>query len=150
MHPLLQISIAELRLSPIVLGTEPGSGGAENLWSVTLPDEIDEPQLVEFLREALRVRQLQASDVGCLSVVFYVWHDEMAGQVRFSLARGTAHDLPFTSPVELVSELNEIAQSYVRSEYRRGIPWDQLDEVHSFVDEDIETHAVRVWATQLT
>jgi hypothetical protein len=153
MDPLLTGWLSDLRASSISLGTAAGSGGAENLWTVALPDDrtdIGEDQLLEFVREAQRVRLLQATRAGPAPVVFYVWHDEMAGQLCFSVARGTAGDIPFSARVELVSELRQIVRSYLGSEFRRGIPWAQLETVPFDDDLGSGEHVVHVWAVGVT
>jgi hypothetical protein len=147
MDPLLEGWLAELGSSPVVLGAAPGSGGAENLRMIDVPEgsDIDADQLLGFLREAQRVRLSQAVRAGVTPVVFYVWHDEMAGQLRFSLARGTADSLPFGARVELVPDLRNIVESYLNSDTRRGVPWEQLEDASD--DDDLTTQeaAVQVW-----
>jgi hypothetical protein len=154
MDPLLTSWLSELRESPLVLGAAPGSGGAENLWTLAIPrerEDITEDQLLEFFDEALQARHSQATAMGVEPVVFYAWHDEMAGQLRFSVARGTAVDLPFAARVEPVSDLRTIIRSYLGSEYRAGIPWSDLVDVPADQAESaMEEYVVRVWAREIT
>ncbi len=154
MDPLLAGWLTELRGSAISLDAELGSGALENLWTIAIPKDhatIGEDELMEFLREAQRVRLSQATKLRLDPVVFYVWHDEMAGQLRFSVARGTAEELPFGARVERVADLRQIVRSYLHSEFRHGIPWDQLAEAELDESEGgLEEHVVRVWAVAIT
>src|SRR5687768_17653792 len=95
MNPLLAVWLEELRETPLTLGEAPGSGGAANAWSVTVPPEISEEELVDFLQEARLIRLAQASRHSPGPATFYAWHDAQAGQIRFSVARGGFPDLPF-------------------------------------------------------
>lgn len=153
MDSLLSGWLSDLERTPLRLGTAPGSGGAENLWSVAIPSEraeIGEEELMRFLREAQRVRLSQAIAMGAGSVVFYVWHDEMAGQLRFSVARGTVADLSFAARVEQVSDLGVVVRSYLMSENRNGIPWrDFADVPVGSANSPAEDNAVQVWACGL-
>jgi hypothetical protein len=147
MDSLLTRWLDELRRDPVHLGPDPGSGAQENLWSVNIPtdrSDLTAEHLVEFLLEAQRCRLQQATRTAPGPVVFYVWHDEMAGQLRFSVARGTLAQLPFAAPVEIVSDIGEIVTGYLASRYRDGIPIAEFVP-DSFRPAESSKDTVRVW-----
>jgi hypothetical protein len=153
MHPLLRRWLKELESEPVHLGPDPGSGAQENLSFLSIPSDrsdITADQLVEFLRAAQRCRIQQATRTGGGPVVFYAWHDEMAGQLRFSVARGTLADLPFRDRVEIVSDVREIAAEYLASRYRDGIPYAELVPVPFRAEEEPSDAKVRVWGISIS
>jgi hypothetical protein len=121
----------ELREDGLQLSAETGSGANENLWCVSLPspNQFDVDELVAFLRSAVVIRRELAISQAFRPVTFYAWHDEMAGQLRFSTARCASSALPFGAKVRLVPEPRSIVVEAFQSPYRDGIPWEELHEV---------------------
>lgn len=85
-------------------------------------------------------------------VTFYAWHDEMAGQLRFSTACCVISALPFGAKVRIVQDPQEIVTAFVRSPYRDGIPLSELKIVPddpSTASALDDTPILCVWAVAL-
>lgn len=108
--------------------------------------------LLAFLQSAIAIRRDQALSQPVRPVTFYAWHDEMAGQLRFSTACCTRDTLPFGAQVTLVETPSEMVAAFLRSPYRDGISWNELEEC---TQEEAEPASVRdafmlrVWAVDL-
>ncbi len=83
---------------------------------------------------------------------FYLWHDEQAGQLCFSVARCLPDSLPFRCEVAPADAANEIIDGYLASNRIDGlIPWSEVEPIG--VDEP-ETNKdqpcrLRVWSLRL-
>jgi len=148
--PLLQEWLDELRADGLKLSTEPGAGANQNLWCVSLPstEAIAVRDVLEFLQSAMAVRRELASVQPVRPVAFYAWHDEMAGQLRFSTACCTRNTLPFRAKVRLVDDPVEIVTAFLQSPYRDGVPWNELEDSNGngVADAPAEEVDLKVWA----
>ncbi len=83
---------------------------------------------------------------------FYLWHDEQAGQLRFSVARCLPDSLPFRRAVAPADAANEIIGGYLGSSRVDGlIPCSELEPIGV---EEPETNKdqpcrLRVWSLRL-
>jgi len=127
----------------------------EHLWSLSfsadkLPSKAD---LTGFIDAAVELRKAQAESIGMKPATFYLWHDEKAGQLRFSVARCLPDSLPFRCAVAPADAANEIIGNYLASNRVDGvIPWSELEPIG--VDEPetnkAQPYSLRVWARRLT
>lgn len=129
MKPLFQEWLDELRADGLKLSAEPGAGASQNLWCVSLPstEAITVQDLLEFLESAMAIRRELVSSQSVRPVAFYAWHDEIAGQLRFSTASCTRETLPFRTKVRLVDDPREVVTALLQSRYRDGIPWNEFE-----------------------
>ena len=56
-------------------------------------------------------------------MVLYWWHDRQAGQLRFSLVSAAHGRLPFGARVVPAPSVRAIAEDWLSSPHRDGIPW---------------------------
>ncbi|MCH7345476.1 hypothetical protein LZ017_19030 [Pelomonas sp. CA6] len=131
-----------------------GAGASENLWSLSfpadkLPNAVD---LTRFIETAVDVRRAQAKSIGRKPATFYLWHDEQAGQLRFSVARCLPDALPFRCAVKPAKAASEVVDNYLASSNVDGlIPWSELKPVCSDEAEadNAQPNPLLVWARQL-
>ena len=79
-----------------------------NCWSISINDELSKEisvdELADFLKEVKKDRQQQLrrsnSKVG---LIYYVWVDSQAGQLRFNFINSNHDKLPFGSRQNLVT-----------------------------------------------
>lgn len=125
------------------------------LWSLSfsadkMPRTAD---LTRFIEAAVDVRRAQAESIGMKPATIYLWHDEQAGQLRFSVARCLPDSLPFRCAVAPADAANEIIGSYLTSSRVDGlIQWSELEPIgvdEAETNEDQPYH-LRVWALRLT
>ena len=107
--------------------------------------------LLAFLRKVRLNRQLQLQNSGlAIDLVYYVWHDELAGQLRFNFLNSSHQNLPFGCTVSLVENEAEIVSGFLNSSYLQGIPWDEFatvdDEINCAMDDsNIATFTCKVY-----
>jgi hypothetical protein len=152
-NALLQSWLVELRAEGLDLSGDHG-GANQNLWCISLPttEQITAVELVAFLQSAVDIRRELAAAQFLRPVTFYAWHDEVAGQLRFSTARCTQAALPFAATILLVPAPNEIVGAFMRSPVRDGIRWEALHEVAPEGDrvEQAYDTSLSVWAVDLS
>jgi hypothetical protein len=76
--------------------------------------------------------------------VFYVWHDELAGQLRSNTTSVPADQLPFGIPV-VPTALEKIVEGYLRSP--GFIPWTDLKPAAR--PQDQQELVVEVWSVDV-
>lgn len=75
-----------------------------------------------------RKHQIASSNRG-VGMIFYLWFDEQACQLRFSLINDGHTFLPFNTNIEITPVLHHIMGAFWTSDCHGGIPFDQLEEV---------------------
>jgi len=114
---------------------------AENMWVISINEEDREKilpnQLVDFLFVLINKRIDQMSKGGTIyPVVFYMWFDEMAAQLRLNMISDFGKQLPFGCNIEIIDSPEPIIKDFLASDYHQGISWDELSEMDDVVDED--------------
>lgn len=130
MKPVLESWLNELRADGLQLTPNVGAGANENLWCVSWPSleqpEVDE--LVSFLQSAVNIRRELAAAQPFRPVPSMLgtmkWR---AASLQHGLLRQRCTAIPRQS--RLVHDPREIVAAFVRSPYRHGIPWSELEVV---------------------
>jgi hypothetical protein len=152
MQRLLQHVMSEIQRESLVLSDD-GSDANMNLRCLSIPTSasVDMSDLVSFLREVAEIRRVAVQNCKPLPAVFYAWHDEAAGQLRFSTAACTTANLPFRAPLELVDDPAAVVREFLQSRLRDGIPWTELTDAEANLDSNHEVarDALKVWALDL-
>jgi hypothetical protein len=99
------------------------NGSAEQIRSLSLQEWTD--YIWRLIGE--RRDQLVKSGVA-IDLVFYCWHDEQAGQLRFNLINSNHHKLPFGAKYEFV-ELVAVLEPFVNDTCPGFVAWDELVEI---------------------
>ncbi|HVW99301.1 MAG TPA: hypothetical protein VHA52_02510 [Candidatus Babeliaceae bacterium] len=107
---------------------------SNNMWCVGLSlgfeKKVTLNQLEYFFERLLVVRKKQLLRDGIVSpVTFYLWHDELAGQLRFNFISGHCEKLPFGCTVIPVLTVKEILQDFLSSPYLQGIPLNEFEVI---------------------
>ena len=90
----------------------------KNCWSISINDELSNEfsadELASFLKEVKtdRREQLRESKIK-VGLIYYVWVDGQAGQLRFNFINSNHDKLPFGSQLTLVTMENEILTDYL-------------------------------------
>ena len=149
--------LAEMASESLELPDEAGGGASANMWSMSfgterLPTRLE---LKQFISSALELRRAQAKAFEGVSATFYLWHDEPAGQMRFSVARCLPGSLPFRRPLTSATMMDEIIDKFLASARVDGvIPWREFEEAEYVEDAtkselEPELSSLLVWARQL-
>jgi len=89
-----------------------------NCWSITFNDELAKKfsvdELTTFLKEVKtnRREQLRNSKIN-VGLIYYLWVDGQAGQMRFNFINSNHEKLPFKSQLDFVTKENEILTDYL-------------------------------------
>ena len=89
-----------------------------NGWSISISDEIAEECTVDELRKFLndvktdRKAQLRKSKMK-VGLIYYLWIDEQAGQLRFNFINSNHKKLPFSSMLTFVEREEDILSNYL-------------------------------------
>lgn len=92
---------------------------SENTWSVSLnrleKREITADELQTFIEAVISNRQTQISEQSRNhGMIFYLWHDRQAGQLRFSLISDWHEKLPFSAKI-INEDLENIIREFLNS-----------------------------------
>ena len=89
-----------------------------NCWAISINDKLSKrfsiDELSSFLNEVKtdRREQLRRSKIN-VGLIYYVWVDGQAGQLRFNFINSNHDKLPFRSQLTLVTMENEILTDYL-------------------------------------
>ena len=86
--------------------------------------------------KANRKQQLQQSDVD-INLIYYLWFDEQAGQLRFNFINSNHDKLPFGCKLVFVDSEKEIIDDFLNSNYLDGIPWSEFKVVDKAKQENV-------------
>ena len=107
-----------------------------NLWTLAAKKEIvSQTTITDFLEFIQEVKdnyknQLDESLLN-IDLIFYLWFDEMAGQLRFNFINSNHDELPFECKLKYTDKPEEIVKQFMESEYLEGISWDGLEIVET-------------------
>ncbi|MBC7819184.1 MAG: hypothetical protein IAG10_20020 [Planctomycetaceae bacterium] len=123
---LAEVSADELAIRPDDINAE----AHENLWSFSLSSEqaaaVSVADVETFAKGVADARRVWLSAREVDPMVLYWWHDELAGQLRFSLVSASHGRLPFRCPVVSARTFREIASEWLGSQHLHGIPLAEL------------------------
>ncbi len=107
---------------------------SKNCWSISSSQEIIDQLSIEELENVIdrikenRIAQIAKSDTN-VGMIFYLWFDGQANQLRFNLINENHKHLPFKCKVEFEKDISSILYTFLKSSYHNGIPMDELDEI---------------------
>jgi len=114
---------------------------SQNHWAFSVPTEIasqmtttDFLDFIEEIEDNYK-HQLNNSDID-VDLIFYMWFDEMAGQLRINFINSNHKSLPFGCKLEFTEQPAEIVQKFLESNYLDGIPWEELETVDKLEQEE--------------
>ncbi|WP_202914588.1 hypothetical protein [Paenibacillus antri] len=107
---------------------------ANNTWGIGITNEvaarIETNDFILFLNKVIQNREHQITqstlDHGML---FYVWVDHLAGQLRLNLISDYHTKLPFGCDIEITDNLESIITEFILSPFLNGIPIQEQEEV---------------------
>ncbi len=123
---------------------------SENLWSFSLTKELAEQvSPADFLDLFDKIcangqKQLNVSDLP-LDLIYYLWHDEQAGQLRLNFINSNHKKLPFGCILDFVESESEIIQGFLKSEYMVGIPMVDFRDIDTGENEEEIPYTLKVF-----
>jgi hypothetical protein len=107
-----------------------------NLWILKAPPDIvvqtttaDFLEFIQNIKDNYK-RQLDKSQLD-INLIFYLWFDEFAGQLRFNFINSNHDKLPFGCKLKYTEKPEEIVEKYLNSQYHEGIPWNEFETLET-------------------
>lgn len=131
--------------SPIFIGCDKMVQEIEtskNMWAISIDTKIlkniSASVLFEFITTLLhnRIKQISQLNISC-PVIFYMWFDEMVGQLRFNIISELNKALPFSCSTNIIDSPHPILINFLQSQHNPDISWNDLEEINDD-DNDIE------------
>ena len=132
----LQHWFAAIASEEILVSNDPSLESQANLWTISLTKEMASNLSVQDVSECVKnlidKRRAEAKRRQVVPLLFYLWFDEQAGQLRFSITSvADPSRLAFHCAINTGAKLSEIVSQVLASPYLDGIPFEELDEEHS-------------------
>ena len=128
---------------------------SSNMWAISLDNkvmkDISIDKLLEFINNFVNKKKQQVSElnISC-SVIFYLWFDEMASQLRFNIISDSHSKLPFGCELNIINSPQSILAQFLQSQHSPEISWNELEEnIEDFDDAEERTFVLDVFVTQL-
>ncbi len=103
-----------------------------NMWSISITGQqaktLSKEDFLAFISEVISDRKQQVEDAGH-GMIFYLWFDEIACQLRFNLISDFHLRLPFESRLQPIETPELIVRRFLESKCHDGIPLSELREV---------------------
>ena len=105
----------------------------ENMLSFTISKKyLAKLKVTDFISFLSRIKENRKSQLNVSrtisDLIYYIWHDEMAGQLRVNFINSNHSELPFGANLEFTSNEVDIIDEFLHSEYLNEITWDKLSD----------------------
>ena len=118
-----------------------------NMWVLTCPyniiAETTTDDILEFIKKVKTnyINQLGKSSFS-IDLIFYLWLDPLAQQLRFNFINSNHNKLPFRCKVQYTDKPEDIIREYLHSKYHEvNIPWKELQIIET--SEEIDEATMR-------
>lgn len=113
-----------------------------NTWSISISNELAVEIMVDdfkiFFDRVVANRKKQVENSNSPKMLFYVWFDWMAVQLRFSVISDDNAKLPFAGEVEITENLELIIEDFLRFPYHDEIVLEEVQVDESEINEEDE------------
>ncbi|WP_256762464.1 hypothetical protein [Cohnella sp. WQ 127256] len=104
-----------------------------NMWRISIQQElasdITPEDFNEFISKVITNRQDQINrSASSRGMIFYLWFDLMASQLRFNLISEANNKLPFSCNIQIVTDPREVINVFLRSPFHNGLPIEGHDD----------------------
>lgn len=125
-----------------------------NMWAIsvdsTINSKITIDQMLNFLDTLLKKRKTQISQLNITyPVVFYMWVDEMALQLRFNIISKLSDKLPFACHIHYITLPDIILKRFLEICYQEEIGWDEFEEIENELEDESDDFVLDVFVTEL-
>lgn len=130
----------------------------DNCWAFSFTQEqiesLSSEDLIGFLDAVAEIYQSQLSEwlEQGLEFIFYYWFDEQASQLRLSVVSASHGILPFSSPIQVIPDINQMVERFLSSPYHDGLPLEEFVEVTqigSGFESAVQVPPLQVWTKSL-
>jgi hypothetical protein len=121
---------------------------ANNTWSISVSNELGNKLSVKdfiiFFEEVISHRRKQIK-ISKKSMLFYVWFDWQAAQLRFNLISDYCSKLPFSCEIELFDNLEPIIEEFLAFPYHDGFPVEEVSGEDEGIEEEQISNPLKVF-----
>lgn len=119
------------------------------MWCITLEQnlatEISTHEYVDFFKKVIRNRQDQIKNSNQEHrMIFYLWFDRMASQLRFNLISDVHEKLPFQCDFEILDNIDSIIEEFLNYPFLNGLPIEEYPD-----GSEEKPYVLRVYRTDL-
>lgn len=134
--------LEEIVVDPLFIGNSIEDIDQEisnNTWSISVSNELSIELSVkdfkDFFKEVIsdRSKQIKNSNKGML---FYVWFDWQAAQLKLNLISDYDSKLPFSCEIETIDNLEPVIEEFLSFPYHDGFPVEDIREEDEEVEEE--------------
>jgi hypothetical protein len=114
----------------------------KNYWLITGTNEqissLTSTEWLDYFNRLIVNRQCQLNNSKVKTdLVFYCYHDELAGQLRFNIISATHTKLPFGCKY-IEDTLENVLNAFINDKYNGSIPWGELKPISKDETEMLE------------
>lgn len=107
-----------------------------NCWAIGAPStiikQIKASDLLAFIQNVKDNHQIKLNNsLLDINLIFYMWLDVQAGQLRFNFINSNHNKLPFDCKLKYTDNPEEIVNQFLNYNYHDGIPWDELESIET-------------------
>ena len=118
----------------IIISSDVREEAQKNLWSFSLSfdeaEKLGNNDLILFINKIIKDRTAKLKHIN-QEMIFYLWHDEVAGKLCFSLIKfNTEFKLPFNIHINITNNITDIINDFLTSNYLEGIPKEELTDIN--------------------
>ena len=104
-----------------------GKSEYDNMWCISISSDLAKIVTAEdfdiFFKKVISSRRTQAKALNpATSMLFYLWFDEQASQLRFNIISDTDKGPPFGCKVIHTTDCTAIFEDFLKYPYHDGIP----------------------------
>lgn len=97
------------------------------MWRISIEQkmarQIDVLDYVRFINDVINNRREQVKNAAeNHGMIFYLWFDRMASQLRFNLISDIHEELPFQCELEVIENIEPILEDFLESPFYNGLP----------------------------
>ena len=147
-------SIEEIVHAPLFIGEDRQEEIANNMWRISVCSELANALTVEDLSAFFdRVISNRKEQVRLLKpiadMLFYLWFDEQASQIRFNVISDAETGLPFVCKIALTNNYNVILKNFLEHPFHDGIPLENMQDIDFNGEYDSESYSLNVYCVTL-
>ena len=125
------LDIEEIVSAPLFVGENEQEEIANNMWQISVSAELAKALTVVdfsiFLERVISNRKEQIRQTkSAPSMLFYLWFDEQASQIRFNIISNRGTGLPFACETALINEYGDILKGFLEHSCHDGIPIENM------------------------
>ncbi|MEK4355108.1 hypothetical protein MKX41_30410 [Paenibacillus sp. FSL R5-0475] len=110
-----------------------------NMWRITIQPDLVKENLIDdfdnFINKVIENRQEQIDRSNSANgMIFYLWFDLMASQLRFNLISDVNKALPFACSIQYTGDKKEVLEDFINSSLHNGLPIEGYDD--NFVEKE--------------